>query len=295
METLAGKRVLITGAAHGLGRALALRMAREGCDLILVDCDEPGLAETALTVNRLGSAASVSTFRCDLAEPAQISELVSNVRRDCGGLDVLVNNAGVAWYGPLAQMSAAEWDHVMAVNLLAPAQLIREFLPDLQAQVEAHILNVSSIYGLVATNRSAAYHCTKFALVGLSESLRAEGDRNGLGVTVLCPGFMPTELFGLAAEGKSDRRPPAWLCTTTERVAEKAVQGILKDRRMVVVSPLAHTLYGLRRVFPGLLDSLYRIGRRKKIRKRRKQLADAAASPGAVCTAERDNSRDRAA
>lgn len=269
METLAGKRVLITGAARGLGRALALRFAREKSRLVLVDCDGPGLNETAAIVRRLDKANTVSTFVCDLTNPTQISELVTVVRYEIGGLDVLLNNAGVAWYGSASQMTAAEWDRVMAVNLLAPIQLIREFLPDLQAQPEAHILNVSSVYGLVATNRATAYHCSKFALVGLSESLRAECDRNGLGVTVLCPGFMPTDLFGAAADGKTDRRPPAWICTTTEKVADKAVRGILKDRRMVVVSPLAHVLYGLRRVFPGLLDSLYRIGRRRKMRKRR--------------------------
>lgn len=211
METLAGKRVLITGAARGLGRALALRFAREKSRLVLVDCDGPGLNETAAIVRRLDKANTVSTFVCDLTNPTQISELVTVVRYEIGGLDVLLNNAGVAWYGSASQMTAAEWDRVMAVNLLAPIQLIREFLPDLQAQPEAHILNVSSVYGLVATNRATAYHCSKFALVGLSESLRAECDRNGLGVTVLCPGFMPTDLFGAAADGKTDRRPPACL------------------------------------------------------------------------------------
>lgn len=267
MKTLAGKRVLITGAARGLGRALALRLAKENCQLALLDCEESGLTQTARLVTEAG-APSASIFACDLTKPEQISESVQRIRAEIGSLEVLVNNAGVTWYGSTGQMSGEEWDRLLAVNLLAPVQLIREFLPDLQSRPEAHILNVSSVYGLVATNRSAAYHCSKFALVGLSEALRAECDRNGLGVTVLCPGFMPTELFGAAEEGKKDRRPPNWICTTPERVADKAVRGILKDRRMVVVSPLAHTLYVVRRLFPGLLDSLYRIGRRKKLRKR---------------------------
>lgn len=267
MKSLAGKRILITGAARGLGRSLAVRLATEGCHLALLDRDSSGLLETAKLTDDSG-AKSVSTFVCDLTTPMQISRQVTAIRQELGGLDVLVNNAGVTWYGTAGQMSAAEWDQVLSVNLLAPVQLIREFLPDLQSRPEAHILNVSSIYGLVATNRAAAYHCTKFALVGLSEALRAECDRNGLGVTVLCPGFMRTDLFGAAEAGKSDRRPPSWICSTTDRVADKAVRGILKDRRMVVVSPLAHTLYAVRRLFPGLVDSLYRIGRRRKLRKR---------------------------
>lgn len=269
METLNQKRVLITGAARGLGRALALRLAAEDARLILVDCDAEKLCETAGLVSE--QAAEVSTFDCDLTDSQRISETVALIREQFQGIDVLINNAGVAWYGSAANMPAEEWDRVIAVNLLAPVQLIREFLPDLQAQPAAHILNVSSIYGLIATNRATAYHCTKFALVGLSEALRAEYDRNGLGVTAFCPGFMQTDLFGPAEDGKPDRRPPAWLCSSTARVADKAVKAILRDRRMVVVSPLAHFLYAIRRICPGLLDSLYRIGHRRKLRERNRR------------------------
>jgi 3-oxoacyl-[acyl-carrier protein] reductase len=272
METLNQKRVLITGAARGLGQALALRLAAEGARLILVDCDVAGLCVTAGLVSE--SAADVATFECDLTDPQQISQTVARIRERFHGIDVLINNAGVAWYGTVANMSAEEWERVLAVNLLAPIQLIREFLPDLQAQPEAHILNVSSVYGLMATNRATAYHCTKFALVGLSEALRAECDRNGLGVTAFCPGFMQTDLFSPAEDGKPDRRPPAWLCSSTARVADKAVKAILRDRRMVVVSPLAQVLYATRRVFPGLLNSLYRIGRRRKLRERKERISD---------------------
>lgn len=267
MDTLQHKRVLITGAARSLGRALALRLAAEKSRLILVDYDNEGLRKTAELVRN--SAVEVSTFECDLTDSEQLSQTVLDIRNQFHGIDVLINNAGVAWYGTAAKMNAEEWDRVLAVNLLAPVQLIREFLPDLRAQPEAHILNVSSVYGLIATNRAAAYHCTKFALVGLSEALRAECDRQGLGVTVLCPGFMHSDLFGHAEEGKADRRPPAWLCCSTAKVADKAVKGILRDRRMVVVSPLAHVLHAVRRVFPGLIDSLYRFGRRRKLRERK--------------------------
>jgi len=270
----------LTGAARGLGQALALRLAAEGARLILVDCDSAGLCVTAGLVSE--SAAEVATFECDLTDPPQISQTVARIRERFQGIDVLINNAGVAWYGTVANMGAEDWERVLAVNLLAPIQLIREFLPDLQAQPEAqpeaHVLNVSSVYGLMATNRATVYHCTKFALVGLSEALRAECDRNGLGVTAFCPGFMQTDLFGPAEHGKPDRRPPAWLCSSTDRVADKAVKAILRDRRMVVVSPLARMLYATRRVIPGLFDSLYRIGRRRKLRERKEQVTDQSSS-----------------
>lgn len=272
MKTLHQKRVLITGAARGLGQTLALRLAAEGARLILVDCEIEGLCITAGLVSE--SAAEVATFECDLTNPQQISQTVAQIREQFQGIDVLINNAGVAWYGTVANMSAEDWERVLAVNLLAPIQLIREFLSDLQAQPEAYVLNVSSVYGLLATNLATAYHCTKFALVGLSEALRAECDRNGLGVTAFCPGFMQTDLFGPAEDRKPDRRPPAWLCSSTDRVASKAVKAILRDRRMVVVSPLAHVLWATRRVFPGLFDSLYRIGRRRKLRERKERVTD---------------------
>lgn len=267
METLKQKRVLITGAARGLGRALAVRLAEERTRLILVDCDASGLRTTADMVSE--SAAEVATFDCDLTDSKQVSQTVIKIREQFQGIDVLINNAGVAWYGTVAKMTAEEWDRVMAVNLLAPVQLIREFLPDLRTQPEAHILNVSSIYGLIATNRAAAYHCTKFALVGLSEALRAECCHRRLSVTVLCPGFMQTDLFGSGEDDRSTPRPPSWLCSSSAKVADKAVKAILHDRRMVVVSPLAQLLYTTRRVFPGLFDALYRFGRRRKLRERK--------------------------
>lgn len=176
METLNQKRVLITGAARGLGRALALRLASEGTRLILVDCDAEKLCGTAGLVS--DQATEVATFECDLTDSQRISETVAMIREQFQGIDVLINNAGVAWYGSAANMPAEEWDRVIAVNLLAPVQLIREFLPDLQAQPEAHILNVSSVYGLIATNRATAYHCTKFALVGSAAGGNCASENN---------------------------------------------------------------------------------------------------------------------
>jgi short-subunit dehydrogenase len=183
------------------------------------------------------------------------------------GIDILVNNAGVAFYGPTEKMTAAQWDWLLGINLLAPIQITRELLPTLLTRPEAHILNVCSIAGLVAGARTTAYHVSKFGLVGFTEALRAEFGRRGIGVTALCPGAVRTNLYRSAISGKKRRAvvpdPPVWLSTTPQQVALAAVQAIQKNRRFVLLTPLAHVLYNTKRFVPSLLDWMHQLGRRK--------------------------------
>jgi short-subunit dehydrogenase len=166
------------------------------------------------------------------------------------------------------------------VNLHAPIQFTQQLLPVLLDRLEAHVLNMASITGLVAGGRFCAYHVSKFGLVGFSEAIRAEFGRQGLGVTAICPGPVRTNLYRAAPSGHRDRAtptPPAWICTTPQRVAAKAIRAIRRDQRLVLVSPLAHALYYTKRLAPGLLDAVQRIGRRQKIRQKAARLASRAA------------------
>jgi short-subunit dehydrogenase len=179
---------------------------------------------------------------------------------------VLVNNAGVAYYGPTHRMTASQCERVLAVNLLAPIQLTRELLPALLERPEAHVLNVCSIAGLVASGRLAAYHVSKFGLVGFSESLRAEYGSRGLGVTALCPGLVKTALFQTAMHNPRKKplpKPPDWACTSPECIARRAVRAIRRNEGLVVVSPMARALWCFKRVAPGLLDWCQRFRRRR--------------------------------
>ena len=267
MRNLNGKRVLITGGANGIGRAIALELAQHGADLFLVDRDEAGL-QAAVHACQVGNNEVIGQY-CDISKPTELAAVVDNVLTRWGTLDILVNNAAVCFYGPTTDMQASQWDDVLGVNLLAPAQLTRALLPHLLSRREAHILNVASMYGLIATNRCAVYHLTKFGLVCFSEALRAEYGRQGLGVTALCPGFVKTGLFHSVPNEnrkRSARVPPAWLCVSAEKVARAGVRAILRDKRLVLVSPLAHVLYHTRRIAPGLFDALYHFGRRRKPR-----------------------------
>jgi short-subunit dehydrogenase len=200
MKVIRGKSALVTGAASGIGRAIALELAREGARLYLLDIDEAGLAAVANEVRSLG--VEVETRRCDLAQPAQISAVVHHLLATWGGIDILVNNAGLTYYGRTLNMTALNWDRLLAVNLHAPIQLTRELMPSMLKTRDAHVLNVASILGLVGLARVAAYSTTKFGLVGFSESLRYEFGRAGLGVTALCPGLVDTNLFSSAPRGK---------------------------------------------------------------------------------------------
>jgi short-subunit dehydrogenase len=266
MKHLKGKRCLLTGAASGIGRALALELAREGVHLYLLDVDVPGLQEVIEECRRRGVVAVGR--ECDLSEPTQISAAVADLLARWKYIDLLVNNAGVAYYGPTEKMTGQQWDWLMAINLLAPLQITRELLPTLLARKGAHILNVCSISGIVAGGRFSAYHTSKFGLVGFTEALRAEYNRRGIGVTNLCPGAVSSNLYNRAISGRSGSQPvpnpPAWLCASPEWVARRGLRGIKKNKRMVLVTPLARLLYVMKRISPGFLDALNHISRGKR-------------------------------
>src|SRR4051794_34719334 len=227
MRVIRGKKALISGASSGIGRAIALRLAREGADLLLVDIDEAGLAETAAEARAAG--VTVLTRRCDLALPRDVSSAVAEVLSRWNGVDILVNNAGITYYGKTERMAPDHWDKLLRVNLLAHVQITRELLPTLLARPEAHVLNVCSVLGLIGMPKVTAYCTSKFGLVGFTESLRNEFGREGLGVTALCPGFVRTNLFTsapLEKDAEEHKTPPRMVTTTPERVANAAIKAI---------------------------------------------------------------------
>jgi NAD(P)-dependent dehydrogenase (short-subunit alcohol dehydrogenase family) len=270
MKSLRAKRALVTGAASGIGRAIALALAKEGAEVCLVDIDESGLAETAKEIQ--GTGQRVLPIHCDISRSDDISTAVEKILTAWGGLEILVNNAGVVHYGPTHLMTKDQWERVMAINLLAPLHFIRLLLPTLLSQPEAHLVNVSSMYGYFATRKTAAYHASKFGLLGLTESLRAEYGRQGIGVTAVCPGFVSSQLFDAGTSSNENgelRYPPAWACTTPEHVAKKTIRAIYCNHRLVLATPLAYGAYYLKRFAPGLLDWVQHWGHTRATRLRR--------------------------
>ncbi len=297
MKTFKDRNAFLTGAASGIGRSIAIALAAEGCHLYLIDVDEDGLKN--LEQELASTHVRVWTRKCDLTNRESISLIVSEAIAASGGIDLLINNAGVAYYGPTDKMTQQQWDWLMSVNLLAPIQITQQLLPTLLQRSDTHIVNMCSISGLVAGGRFAAYHTSKFGLIGFTESLRAEYGRRGVGVTAICPGPVTTKLYKSAVSGNAGRTvpsPPAWLCTTPEKVAAITLKAIRRDRRQVLITPTAHLLYQLKRFAPWLIDLANRFTLRhlKNRFSRSSKVALNATAPAsnAECTSVTETARD---
>jgi 3-oxoacyl-[acyl-carrier protein] reductase len=255
MKELRGKRALVTGAGSGIGRAISLALAREGVRLFLVDLNETKANAVADETRALG--VEVVARRCDVADAAQVDETCQTILATWGGIEILVNNAGIVYYGNAHAMSAEQWNRVMAVNLLAPIRFIHNLLPALRRNDESQILNVSSIMGLVPKRRTAAYQASKFGLVGLSLSLRAEYSPSGVGVSVLCPGLVDTQLLPTAgASGMLDKKPKikSWWLVSPRYVAKHALKAIKNNPAVVVVPFAARVFWWMQRLAPWVMD-----------------------------------------
>lgn len=271
MKIYQGKKVLITGAASGIGRSLATRMLESGAEVVALDIDEPGLE--SLQVDTQGLPGIIHKVVCDLASDQEIDRASREVIRILGGLDILVNNAGIGHYSPTHEMTAEQRRRVLQINLNAPFALFHNLVHYLTNSPSGHLVNISSVFGLVPYQRTAAYCASKYGLVGMSEAIRAEYGRQGLGVTMVCPGFVDTPMLKKLPEGTQTgaplRQPAKWLRTTPDKIARKVMKAIPRNRRLVVATPLAHMLYHFKRLFPGTFDfiqsfSLSRLLRRKR-------------------------------
>ncbi|MEZ6130546.1 MAG: SDR family NAD(P)-dependent oxidoreductase [Planctomycetaceae bacterium] len=286
MRKFQGKTVFLTGAASGIGRQIARQLADLSCHLYLVDVDEHGLSSLASELQHADG--TVRTRVCDLSQPAAVDACLADFDRQVGIIDVVINNAGVAYYGATEAMTQAQWDWLMNINLLAPIRITNHFLPQLLQRPDAHVVNMCSISGIVAGGRFAAYHASKFGLIGYTEALRAEYGRRGIGVTAICPGPVKTNLYESAASGRADRTvptPPAWLCTSAERVASLTINGMRRNKRQVIITPMAHALFQMKRFVPGLIDFANQFSRSRKKRlaalqqQEQQRLATLASSP----------------
>jgi NAD(P)-dependent dehydrogenase (short-subunit alcohol dehydrogenase family) len=183
---------VITGAAGGIGRATALALARRGCHLALADIDGEGAAATAHAAQ--GHGVRATAHRLDVADRAAVHAFPSAVLDAHQRVDLLMNNAGVALGGTFEQVAERDFDWLMDVNFAGPVRLTRAFLPHLRASDDARIVNVSSIYGIIAPPGQAAYAASKFALRGFSNALRHELEGSTVAVSVVHPGGVATSI-----------------------------------------------------------------------------------------------------
>ncbi len=261
MRTLDGKVVVITGAASGIGRALAVSCATRGSLLALSDVNEAGLAETA-ELARAGGAREVRCDRLDVSDRAAYTAYADATAEHFGRVNVLVNNAGVALSGDIVDLAYADLEWIVATNFWGVVHGTKEFLPHVIASGDGHVVTLSSLFGLMSVPGQGAYNATKYAVRGFTEALREEMlvARYPVGVTVVHPGGIKTAIARNArAAAGVDQAANARLFDDQlarmepERAAEIIVRGVLANKARVLVGVDAHAVHHLAR----LLGSRY--------------------------------------
>ena len=251
MKTLDDKVVVITGAGSGIGRALAVDLARRGSLLAISDVDDEGLAATVDLVKGAG-AKEVRSDHLDVADRAAFTAYAATVAEHFGRVNVVINNAGVALAGDFADLEYPDLDWIVGINFWGVVHGTKEFLPHLIASGDGHVVNISSLFGLVSMPGQSAYNATKYAVRGMTEALREEMLIAGhpVGVTAVHPGGIKTAIARNArVSHHEDKAQTAKLFDeklarmTPERAAEIIVKGILRNQARVLVGIDAHALH----------------------------------------------------
>jgi NAD(P)-dependent dehydrogenase (short-subunit alcohol dehydrogenase family) len=255
---LNGKVVAVTGAANGIGREMAMAFARHGASLALADIDEGGLLAVKRELEERGVAVYARVV--DVSRAADMESFCDNVFSEMGRVDVLCNNAGVAVGGNFEDMTLDDLWWLVGVNLWGVIHGCHFFYPRMIAQGGGHIVNTASAAGLIPFPSLALYSSTKHGVVGLSETLRAEAALHGIGVTVICPGVIATDIVQRSRiVSGSKRSTPGDMAATMdrilktrgygpERVAAAAVRAVERNRGVVRVAPEAYALDWLHRL-----------------------------------------------
>jgi short-subunit dehydrogenase len=246
MTAIKGAAAAVTGAAGGIGRALALELAARGCDLALADRDEAGLKAVEAEITR-AHVRKVTVHRVDVSDPAQIADFVAAATAAHPSLNIVINNAGVALIGQFSEIDQAQMDWLFNINFWGVVHSTRAFLPHLSRQREAHIVNLSSVFGIVAPPGQSAYAASKFAVRGFSESLRHELQTadSPVRLSVVHPGGISTNIARNArtASGITDNtvrsvsidRFEAMTRTSPAIAALRIVEGIEKNRLRILI------------------------------------------------------------
>jgi NAD(P)-dependent dehydrogenase (short-subunit alcohol dehydrogenase family) len=218
---LSGKLAVITGGASGIGLGTARSLARRGAEIVLADVNDRRLAEAREQVEALG--VRVLALHCDVAQDGDVQRLAETVLREAGRVDLLMNNAGVVLRGALEQIEVDDWAWCFGINVLGAVRGLRAFLPHMLQRGSGYVVNTGSVSGLLAlTGEGAPYVASKFAVVGLTESLALYCRPRGVGVSLLCPGSVATNLH---ETGRS-------IAMTPEReVAETAIAATVQGNR----------------------------------------------------------------
>lgn len=269
MKDLHNKVAVVTGAGSGIGRALAKALAARGCRLALSDVNEAGLSETA---EQCG-ANEVRCYTLDVSSRDAIYAHADQVVKDFGQVNLVINNAGVALSASVREMTDEDFKWVMDIDFWGVAHGTRAFLPHLIASGDGHVVNISSVFGLIGVPKQSAYNAAKFAVRGFTESLRQEMKLEEQPVAVSCvhPGGIRTNIANAARMGKSENAEAQrkgfdkLAMTTPAKAAETIVKGILRDESRILVGPDAWGIDALNRVLGAAYQPLVQRFSRKSL------------------------------
>jgi butyryl-CoA dehydrogenase len=268
MKTFRGRVAAVTGAGSGIGRALARDLAARGAHLALSDIDAAGLAETVMLCD--GSGVKITSHHVDVADRDAVYAWADQVVADHGLVNLIVNNAGVALAATIEAMSYEDFEWLMNINFWGVVYGTKAFLPHLKAAGEGHVVNLSSVFGLISVPGQSAYNAAKFAVRGFTDALRMELEMNPCGVscTTVHPGGVKTNIARSARVDPSvtlgGRSVPddfeRMARTTPESAARQILQGVIRNRRRVLVGPDAAAIDLISRLPAGAYQRLIERG-----------------------------------
>jgi NAD(P)-dependent dehydrogenase (short-subunit alcohol dehydrogenase family) len=259
VRDLRGKNVFLTGAASGIGRAVAVRAAREGATLFLTDVNQQGLNEVVAEITEAGGDVAYAA-PVDVADHDGVRAMAAEITNDHGSMDVVMNIAGIASWGTITAMPHSTWRKVVDINLMGPISVLEYLVPPMiEAGRGGHVVNVSSAAGIIGMPWHAAYSASKFGLRGVSEVLRFDLARHGIGVSLVCPGGVDTGLTETVSIAGVDNHSPQFRklqarfkkrAVTPEQAASSILWGIRKNKYWVYTSPDIRIAHLAQRYFP---------------------------------------------
>jgi NAD(P)-dependent dehydrogenase (short-subunit alcohol dehydrogenase family) len=272
IESFAAKRCLITGAASGIGRATAQAAGARGAELFLTDRDDEGLERVAAQIRAAGGA--VTHFAtADVADHEAVVALAAEVHALTPSMDVVMNIAGISTLGKIEQLEHEHWRRTIEIDLIGPISVLECFVPPMiESGRGGHVVNVASVAGLFGLPWHAPYSAAKFGLRGVSEVLRFDLRKHGIGVSLVCPGAVKTPLIGTVEIVGLDRESPKARklialferrAVTPEKVAGKIIEATERNRYMVFTSPDGRILHWIQRKFSPPYELLMRVTNRE--------------------------------
>jgi short-subunit dehydrogenase len=263
MREIRGAVAVVTGAASGIGRALAVDLAKHGAQLALADVNSAGLEETRALV----ADAVARTYSVDVSKASAVEDFAHRVQQDFGRASLLVNNAGVALMGTLTEVSLADMEWLVQINFWGVVYGCKFFLPMLQREPDAHIVNVSSVFGLIGPPGQTAYAASKFAVRGFSESLREElRATSAIKVTSVHPAGIATPIahnaragrgITAAARQEAEESFKKVAVITPEEASRVIVKGILGNKNRVLIGADAYRIDRIQRLFPARASAMF--------------------------------------